>query len=102
MQYISPDEVAALVDDPGQLTGLIYDYNQTSLEGIGQFTGLERLELHGSDDLTDIKDLASLKNFKVPVHGILSRPDGFLRVLHHERAHRAAPGPGTCEGHQAL
>lgn len=64
VQYISPDEVAALVDDPGQLTGLIYDYNQTSLEGIGQFTGLERLELHGSDDLTDIKDLASLKNLK--------------------------------------
>ncbi len=64
VQYISPDEVAALVGDPGRLTGLIYDYNQASLEGIGQFTGLETLELHGSDDLTDIRDLASLKNLK--------------------------------------
>ncbi len=58
------EEAAALLDDPSQIKELEYDYSYSSLEGIGVFSGLESLILHGSSDLTDIKDLAALKELK--------------------------------------
>ena len=64
VQYVTPEEAAQLVDAPEKLKKLIYHCNQPSLEGIGVFSGLESLELDGSDDLTDIEELASLKNLK--------------------------------------
>ncbi len=64
IRSVTIEEAAALLDDPGQLRELEYDFSQSSLKGIGVFSGLESLTLHGSSDLTDIKDLAALKGLK--------------------------------------
>lgn len=56
-------EVAAAFEDPGQLKELRVRSGLENLEGLGVFTGLERLSVGGSD-LTDIKAMANMKGIK--------------------------------------
>lgn len=64
IRYCTVQDAAALLDDPGQLTELDYDSSGSSLDGIGAFSGLESLNLRGSEDLTDINGLAALTGLK--------------------------------------
>lgn len=59
----SMQEMAAAFEDPGQLKDLRVSAGLKDLEGVGVFTGLERLTVRGSD-LTDIKALAGMKGLK--------------------------------------
>lgn len=59
----TPAEVAAGLENPGGLKSLSITGGLRSLEGLGEFSGLERLEVGGSY-LTDIKPLANMKSLK--------------------------------------
>lgn len=59
----SPGELAAVFEDPGQLKELAISAGLESLDGLGEFSGLESLTIGGSK-LTDIKALANMKGLK--------------------------------------
>lgn len=59
----APGDLKPLFEDPGSLKELGINAGLKSLEGIGDFTGLERLTLD-CYDLTDIKPLVNMKGLK--------------------------------------
>lgn len=59
----TPGELAALMEDPGQIQEINFKAGLESLDGLSEFTGIDTLTIGGMH-LTDIKDLANLKQVK--------------------------------------